>query len=141
MVFSGVKRFIKTYWWLFSVNASTTKKGILCIAVTWPRTGIWPHPRYIGKYRRLIYNLICIPLCRILADSCLRSFKNSSSIFTAHKRPYILKYDPVNRHSSTGFLFWEKSIKGNYINGLPMHAERAHYGVCRKKCFISYVRI
>ena len=22
-----------------------------------------------------------------------------------------------------------------------MHAERAHYGVCRKKCFISYVHI
>ena len=31
---------------------------------------------------------------------------------------------------------WEKSIKGKSINGQPMHAERAHYGVCRKKCFI-----
>ena len=31
---------------------------------------------------------------------------------------------------------WEKSI-----NRLPMHAEHAHYGVCRKKYFISYVRI
>ena len=37
--------------------------------------------------------------------------------------------------------FWEKSIKGKSINGLPMHAERAQYGVCRKKCFISYVHI
>ena len=36
--------------------------------------------------------------------------------------------------------FWEKYIKGKSINGLPMHAERAHYGVCWKNCFISYVR-
>ena len=36
---------------------------------------------------------------------------------------------------------WEKSINGKYINGLPMHAERAHYDMCRKKCFISYVHI
>ena len=36
---------------------------------------------------------------------------------------------------------WEKSVKGKSINGLPMHAERAHYGVFRKKCFILYVRI
>ena len=36
---------------------------------------------------------------------------------------------------------WEKSIKGKSINGPPMHAERAHFGVCWKKCFISYVRI
>ena len=35
---------------------------------------------------------------------------------------------------------WEKSIKGKSINGLPMHAERAHYGVCRKKClYRTYV--
>ena len=33
-------------------------------------------------------------------------------------------------------ICWEKYIKGKYINGLPMHADRAHYGVCRKKCFI-----
>ena len=36
---------------------------------------------------------------------------------------------------------WEKSIKGKYINGLRMHAERAHYGLCWKKCFISYMHI
>ena len=29
---------------------------------------------------------------------------------------------------------WEKYINVKSINGLPMHAERAHYGVCRKKC-------
>ena len=38
-------------------------------------------------------------------------------------------------------MCWEKSNKGKSINGLLMHAERARYGVCRKKCFISYVRI
>ena len=41
----------------------------------------------------------------------------------------------------SGPICWEKSIKGKSINGLPMHGERAHYGVCRKKCFISYVNI
>ena len=40
-----------------------------------------------------------------------------------------------------GRWFWEKSIKEKSINILPMHTERAHYGVCRKKCFILYVRI
>ena len=38
-------------------------------------------------------------------------------------------------------MCWEKSIEEKSINGLLMHAERAHYGVCRKKCFISYMRI
>ena len=38
-------------------------------------------------------------------------------------------------------MCWEKSIEENPINGLPMNAERAHYRVCRKKCFISYVSI
>ena len=42
---------------------------------------------------------------------------------------------------SNQYHCWEKSIKGKSINRLPMQAERAHYGVCRKKCFISYVRI
>ena len=41
-------------------------------------------------------------------------------------RPYLIQYT---------IKCWDKSIKGNSINGLPMHAERAHYGVCRKKCF------
>ena len=36
---------------------------------------------------------------------------------------------------------WYKFIKGKYINILPMHADRAHYGVCQKKFFILYVRI
>ena len=36
---------------------------------------------------------------------------------------------------------WEKYIKGKYIYGLPMHAERAHYVVCRKKCVLLYVHI
>ena len=36
---------------------------------------------------------------------------------------------------------WDKSINGKSINGPPMHAERAHYVTCRKKCFISYVHI
>ena len=36
---------------------------------------------------------------------------------------------------------WENSINGKSINRLLMHAERAHYGMCRKKCFISYVHI
>ena len=35
----------------------------------------------------------------------------------------------------------EKSSKGKSINGLPMHAKRAHYIMCRKNCFISYVPI
>ena len=38
-------------------------------------------------------------------------------------------------------IYWEKSIKGESINGLTMHAERAPYGVCRKKNFISYGHI
>ena len=42
---------------------------------------------------------------------------------------------------SSWYMCWEKSIKGKSINGLTMHADRAHYGVCRKNCFISYVRI
>ena len=45
-----------------------------------------------------------------------------------------------SQEAATG-VCWEKYIKGKSINGLSMHAERAHYGVCRKKCFISYVRI
>ena len=36
---------------------------------------------------------------------------------------------------------WEKFIKGKSINGLPMHAKSAHYGVCWKSFFISYVHI
>ena len=32
-------------------------------------------------------------------------------------------------------------MNGKSINGLLMHAERAHYGTCWNKCFISYVRI
>ena len=43
-----------------------------------------------------------------------------------------------------GVLFgycWEKSINVNSINGLLMHAKRAHYSTFRKKCFISYIRI
>ena len=32
-------------------------------------------------------------------------------------------------------ICWEKSINGRSINGLLMHAERVHYGVCRRKCF------
>ena len=39
------------------------------------------------------------------------------------------------------WVCWEKSIKGKSINGLLMHAVRAHYGVCQKKCYILYVRI
>ena len=38
-------------------------------------------------------------------------------------------------------MCWEKSINRKSINGLLMNAERAHHGTCRKKCFISYMRI
>ena len=48
------------------------------------------------------------------------------------------KYD---WHKKIWGLCWEKYINGKSINGLLMHAERAHYGTFRKKCFISYVRI
>ena len=47
----------------------------------------------------------------------------------------------VNMESLIREIFWEKYIKGKSINGPPMHAERAHYGVFRKKCFILYVHI
>ena len=43
--------------------------------------------------------------------------------------------------SKIGTYCWEKSIGGKSINGLLMHTGRAHYGMCRKKCFILYVRI
>ena len=36
---------------------------------------------------------------------------------------------------------WDMYINGKYINRLLMHAKLAHYGMCRKKFFISYVRI
>ena len=36
---------------------------------------------------------------------------------------------------------WEKSINRKSIDGLLMHAERAHYGTFQKRCFISYVHI
>ena len=39
------------------------------------------------------------------------------------------------------YAFWEKSINGNSINKLQIHAKRAQYGTCRKKCCISYVCI
>ena len=38
-------------------------------------------------------------------------------------------------------ICWEKSINENSINGITMHAKRAHYGTFRKKCFILYVHI
>ena len=38
-------------------------------------------------------------------------------------------------------ICWEKSINGKSINGLLMHTKRVHYGMIRKKCFISYVHI
>ena len=39
------------------------------------------------------------------------------------------------------YICWEKYIKGKSINGLPIHAKSVHYGVFRKKFFISYVHI
>ena len=51
--------------------------------------------------------------------------------------PLLLK---THKMDSNNYC-WEKSIKGKSINRLPIHAERARYGVCRKKCFISYMRI
>ena len=35
---------------------------------------------------------------------------------------------------------WEKYFNGKNINRLIMHNKRAHYGMCRKTCFISYVQ-
>ena len=55
---------------------------------------ILPYQRYPHNRHHIIYNSICIPLHRILADPYLRSFKNSGSIFRAHKTPYITKYNP-----------------------------------------------
>ena len=51
----------------------------------------------------------------------------------------ILKYQYTKM--DVNGVCWDKYIKGKFINGLPMYVERAHYGVCRKKCFISYVCI
>ena len=38
-------------------------------------------------------------------------------------------------------IFRDNYINKKSINWLPMHAKRAHYGTCRKNCFILYVHI
>ena len=65
----------------------------------------------------------------------------------AGKRPkkeddsLTMEETPGDKYGEKKNKGWEKYIKGKSINGLPMHAEHAYYGLCRKKCFIFYVSI
>ena len=64
------------------------------------------------------------------------------SIARSVKLPSTVKIRaPPDTAFCVALRFWEKYITGKSINGLPMHAKRAHFGVFRKKCFISYVCI
>ena len=68
-----------------SVKASAKKKGHSANRSNMLNNWNLTLSKISTNRHRLIYNSIFIPQYKILADPYLRSFKNSGSVFRAHK--------------------------------------------------------